>query len=63
VPIGFMELYVERGGEVLGPFDVFVGSLKENVLRNIRIEPKIEPEESKKSLTGTRRCAIYTLEY
>lgn len=37
---GFMELYVEWEGDVLGPFDFFVGRLKENVLRNIRIEPK-----------------------
>jgi len=37
---GFMELYVEREGDVLGPFDFFVGRLKENVLRNIRIEPE-----------------------
>lgn len=60
---GFWELYVEREGDVLGPFDVFVGSLKENVLRNIRIEPKIEPKELKKSLTGTQGCATYTIEY
>lgn len=56
---GFMNLYVEREGDVFGPFDFFVGRLKENVLRNIRIEPK----EFKKSLTGTRRYAIYTLQY
>jgi len=59
VSTGFMELYVEREGDVLGPFDVFVERLEENVLRNIRIEPK----ELKKSLTGTRRYAIYTLQY
>lgn len=59
VSTGVIELYVEREGDLLGPFDVFVGSLKENVLRNISIEPK----EFKKSLTGTRRCAIYTLQY
>lgn len=59
VSTGYMKLYVEREGDVLGPFDFFVGPLKENVLRNIRIEPK----ELKKSLTGTRRYAIYTLQY
>lgn len=59
VSTGFMELYVEREEDILGPFDVFVGSLKKNVLRNISIEPK----EFKKSLTGTGRCAIYTLQY
>lgn len=37
---GLVELYVEWEGAVLGPFDLFVGFLKENVLRNIRIEPK-----------------------
>lgn len=55
----FMELYVEREGDVLGPFDFYVARLEENVLRNISIEPK----EFKKSLTGTRRYAIYTLQY
>ncbi|MBC8417100.1 MAG: hypothetical protein H8E10_00725 [Desulfobacterales bacterium] len=36
----FMDLYVEREGDILGPFDFVVRRLKENVLRNIRIEPK-----------------------
>lgn len=60
---GFMELYVEREGDVLGPLDFFVGRPNENVLRNIGIEPKIEPKEFKKALTGTRRCANYRLQY
>jgi len=40
VSSGLMELYVEREGAVLGPFDFFVGRLRENVLRNIMIEPE-----------------------
>ena len=63
VSTGFWELYVEREGDVLGPFDVFVGPPRENVLRNIRIEPKIQPKELKKPLTCTRGYAIYRLQY
>jgi len=37
---GYMELYVERDGEVLGPFGFLVGPPKKNVLRDIRIEHK-----------------------
>ncbi|MBL7177019.1 MAG: hypothetical protein ISS66_14440 [Desulfobacteraceae bacterium] len=37
---GFMGLYVEREGDVFGPFYIFVGRPKENVLRNIGIKPQ-----------------------
>jgi hypothetical protein len=40
LPTGFMELYVEWEGDVLGPFSFVVESMGVNVLRNIRIEPK-----------------------
>ena len=60
---GFMALYVEGGGNIFGPFDFFVGYPEENVLRNIRIEPKIKTGELKKSLTSTQRYAIYSLRY
>jgi len=36
----YMELYVERDGEVLGPFGFVAGPPKKNVLRDIRIEHK-----------------------
>jgi len=38
MPTGLMNLYVERGGDVFGPFDFLVRHLNENVLRNLRIE-------------------------
>ena len=38
MPTGLMNLYVEREGDVFGPFDFFVRHLNENVLRNLRIE-------------------------
>jgi len=37
---GYMELHVERGGDILGPFAFLVGHPKQNVLRDIRIEHK-----------------------
>ncbi|MBC8427070.1 MAG: hypothetical protein H8E00_00280, partial [Deltaproteobacteria bacterium] len=37
---GFMKLYVEREGDVFGPFYFFVGHPKENKLRNVGIEPQ-----------------------
>lgn len=40
LPTGFMELYVEWEGDVLGPFSFFVATAGVNVLRNIQIEPK-----------------------
>jgi len=40
LPIGLMELYVEWEGDLFGPFGFFIGRLRENVLSNIRIEPK-----------------------
>jgi len=38
---GFMKLYVEREGDVFGPFYFFVGHPKGNMLRNIGIELQI----------------------
>ena len=63
VPSGFMELYVEKEGKVFGPFEFFFGHPRENVLKNIGIEPKSGPTKFKKPLTGTRRYDYYSLHY
>jgi uncharacterized protein YkwD len=40
LPTGFMEFYVEREGDVLGPFPFIIETIGANVLMDIRIVPK-----------------------